>query len=105
MDHIRELCSRYFVGDCEKIRIEFLKYKAAHIDTLPFVSSAMLTTYEHAFFLHFTGIKTPVRSFAKELNARIFKAALREVQQKHTPSAPNESVVPVCNLYSICNPQ
>lgn len=104
-DHIEELCCKYFVSEHERVRSEYLKYKARYIDTLDFVNDTILKIYEHAFFLHFTGVKVPMKRFVEGMNQRMFKTALCEIRERYVPvhSTSNREEKVVCNLYSICN--
>lgn len=102
-DHIKELCTKYFVNNYQKIREEYLGYKAKFIDTLDFVNDTMLMMYEHAFFFHVTKIKASKKEFTGKGRYRMFLAALTEVKEKHVfaEEVEESKEILICNLYSI----
>ncbi|AFN82557.1 hypothetical protein EROM_020820 [Encephalitozoon romaleae SJ-2008] len=103
-DYIKDLSTKYLICDHERIRREYLKYKAKNIDTLEYIDDTMLMMYEHAFFYNFTKIKFSRKDLPKEVSPRIFRTALEEVKNKYAPEKNPEDKGLVCNLYSITNP-
>ncbi|ADM11084.1 uncharacterized protein Eint_020860 [Encephalitozoon intestinalis ATCC 50506] len=102
-NYIQELSTKHLVCDYERIKREYLRYKAKNIDTLEYVDDAMLAVYEHAFFFNFTKTKFSKKDLPKEVKPRILKAALEEVKKKYVPNKSTEEKGLVCNLYSITN--
>ncbi|CAD25120.1 hypothetical protein [Encephalitozoon cuniculi GB-M1] len=103
-DHIKELSAKHLICDYERIRKEYLGFKARNIDTLEYVNDSMLAAYEYAFFSNLTKTKLSRKDLPKEISPKIFKAALEEVKKRYVPGKGAEDKGLVCNLYSIVNP-